>query len=151
MKIEIILVATAGALILTMGCSKNEDMSSPPAPPVASETPAREAQKAVTTAETQAEAVKDKVADAAAGTQAQVDAAGSKIGDLIEQARKYLAENKPSDALTVLNQLVGQKLTPEQQSLVQSLKEQAQKAVQAALKSNVTDEAAKAAGGLLKK
>jgi hypothetical protein len=46
-----------------------------------------------------------------------------------------------------LNQVTGQKLTPEQQSLVQSLKEQVQKAMEAAVKT--TNAAAKAVGGLL--
>jgi hypothetical protein len=145
-------VAIASALTLGIGCSKNEEVSvPPPPPPAAADAPAGAVQRAVDTAQTQTELVKEKAADVTAKVQAEAESASSKVQDLIEQARKYLSENKASDALTVLNQLAGYKLPPEQQSLIESLKAQAQKAIQATLKSGATDEATKAVGGLLKK
>jgi hypothetical protein len=142
-------VAIASALTLGIGCSKNEEVSVPP--PAAADAPASAVQKAVDTAQTQTELVKEKAADVTAKVQAEAESASAKVQDLIEQARKYLGENKASEALAVLNQLAGFKLTPDQQALIESLKAQAQKAVQATLKSGATEEATKAAGGLLKK
>jgi hypothetical protein len=51
----------------------------------------------------------------------------------------------------LLNQLNGKSLTPEQQSLVQSLTGQAQKAGETAAKTRAVDEATKSVGGLLPK
>lgn len=148
MKIQMTMfVAITGGLMLAIGCSKKEEAPAPPPPSAAA--PANAIQKAADTAKAQTEVVKDAAAEVAATTQGQAEAASSKVRDLTEQARKLLGENKPSDALSLLNQLTALKLTPEQQALVQSLKEQAQKAIEAALKTKASDEATKAVGGLV--
>ena len=66
---------------------------------------------------------------------------------LIDKAKSLIAENKFSDASGVLQQLSGQSLNGEQKTLVESLKEQIQKALAA----KATENAAGAAGNLLKK
>jgi dsDNA-specific endonuclease/ATPase MutS2 len=66
---------------------------------------------------------------------------------VIEAAKKLTGENKYDEALKMLGTLASSKLTPDQQKMVDSLKEQIQKAM--AVKA--TDSATKAVGDLLKK
>ena len=144
----LLITASCAFLLAATGCGKKEPTPTPPASGT-NQPSAGTVQKIVDTAQAQTEVVKQKVEDATAAAQAQADAASAKVQGLIDQARKYAAESKWSEALSILNQLSGQKLSTEQQSLVQSLKDQAQKAVEAATKAKATDEATKAVGGLL--
>ena len=97
-------------------------------------------QKVTTTAKEQTEAAKETIQTTATNIQAQAtDATTSKVQGIIDQAKKLMSENKMSEALTTLKGLDGQQLTPDQQTLVESLKAQIQKAL----------DAAKSAGGLL--
>jgi len=147
-RITLLTAAVCGCLMAATGCGKTE---SPPAPPASGTNPpsAGTVQMIVDTAQAQTEVVTKKVEDATAAAQAQADVASAKVQGLIDQARTYLAENKTSEALALLNQLSGQKLSTEQQSLVQTLKDQVQKAIEGAAKAKATDEATKAVGGLL--
>jgi len=171
MKIRIALIIPGLCVLLlaATSCSKQQPTEAPPAPPAqsVSQSAADTVKKAVDTAQGQTEVVKQKTAAAvsavqtqaaavvsavqtqAGAAQSQVATAAAQAQGLIDQARKCLGENKWSEALAVLNQLANQTLTTDQQALVQGLKEQAQKASEAAAKAKATDEAAKAVGGLL--
>ena len=71
--------------------------------------------------------------NAATGAGKAIDAAvvdaTEKANALIEQAKNLIGQSKYSDALNILQQLSGMKLTPEQEQLVASLKDQIQKAM----------------------
>ena len=157
MKFKQISFTLAAVLALGLaGCSKNE-----PVTPVADD-----ANKA---ANSTADAVAGTV-DAAKVEAAKVEAAkvevpkadattvavpadatkaaeSAKDQGLIDKAKGLVAENKLSEASSLLQQLAGRTLTPEQTKLVDGLKEQIQKALAA----NVTENAAGAVGNLLKK
>lgn len=111
------------ALIASSGCSKQDGSAAGPA------------EKAVATAEAQTEVVKQKTQTTATNGQAQA---------LIEQATKLVAEKKWPEALAMLQKVSGQPLPTEFQSMVQSLKEQAQKGLESMA-------SAQNAGGLLPK
>ena len=72
---------------------------------------------------------------------------GSKTQGLIDKAKSLIAENKFTDASSVLQQLSGQSLSADQTKLVDSLKEQIQKALTA----KAADNAGAAVGNLLNK
>ena len=75
--------------------------------------------------------------------------ASNKAQELIDAASKLVGEGKYQDALAKLKDLSGEKLSPTQQSLVDAIKAQIQKAL-GATPPTATD-AAGAAGNLLKK
>ena len=146
-----ILGFTAGAaLLLASGCSKQEPPSgeTPKAmPPTASDTlkapePAKaaveQAQPAVAAAAEQA--VKAVVSETNAAA-----APASQIEGLIYNAKGLVANQQYQDALNVVQQLSGMKLTAEQQKLVDGLKTQ----VQAALAKAAGADAASALGNPL--
>ena len=172
-RLPLVLTLGAALARALGGCGKNvsattarEDAckaGSPAADAVAKAAEAAkvEAQKAADAAKAEAaktaEAAKAeaaRVADAAkveaaktaeaAKTEAAKTADNAKTQGLIERAKGLIADGKFSDASIVLQQLTGQTLSGDQTKLVESLKEQIQKAL-----------AAKAAGGaagdLLKK
>jgi hypothetical protein len=152
MKLEQFLLPVAAAFAFSLaGCGKQdttattEDMQKT-APPVA-----QDAQKAAAPA---ADAMKQTTdsAKAAAETVAAeapkaADVATGNVQEWIDKAKNLVAENKFSEAASVLQQLAGQPLTAEQQKLVDGLKEQIQKA----LETKATGEGASAVGNLLKK
>ena len=92
-----------------------------------------------------------KVADAAKVDAAKTETANAadngSIQGLIDKARSLVTDGKYSDATSVLQQLAGKSLSSDQQKIVDGLKEQIQKA----LASKATENAAGAAGNLLKK
>ncbi len=154
-RIAILSAASAALLLAAVGCSKQETppptTSPPPTPPPQSarQSPPAAPAPVVDTAAGQTTVVQQPTAPAAATAQPQVDAAAAKVQSLVDQARKLVTDKKWSEALAMLNQLSGQKLSTEQQSLVQTLKEQAQKALETAAKAKAAEEATKAVGNLL--
>lgn len=162
MKFKQISFTLAAVLALGLaGCSKNE-----PVTPVADD-----ANKAAnSTADAVAGTVDAAKVEAAKVEAAKVDAAkvevpkadattvavpadatkaaeSAKDQGLIDKAKGLVAENKLSEASSLLQQLAGRTLTPEQTKLVDGLKEQIQKALSA----NAIENAGGAAGNLLKK
>ena len=99
---------------------------------------ARVAEAAKAEAEKAAEAAKAEAAKAADNAKTQA---------LIDNARSLVIEGKFSEAASVLQQLAGQTLSGDQTKLVESLKEQIQKALAA----KATENAAGSVGNLLKK
>lgn len=144
------LAAIACALVVVSGCTKQEEPTTtpPPAPGAAGDT----VKKAVSAIDTQTQVVTQKVGTATTAATAQADAANAKVQGMIDQAKKYIAEGKWTEASTTLKQLGSQTLTPEQKSVVDSLMAQVQKAMGASITTPTTptaDDAAKAAGGLV--
>ena len=136
------------AVLLASGCSKSDSAatSAPaqPAPEVQGMV-----QKATTSAQAQTEVVRRKAAEPVINAEAQVDAAISKSQIHLTQAKGYIGQGKWSEALGDLNQLKGQTLTPEQLTLLQSLKDQAQTGAAASAQSDAATEAKKPAGNLI--
>jgi len=147
--------AVGAGLVLMTGCEKQE--ATPPAQePLKTETTQMGA--AVTQAvaqareqSTQAVETLKKENNSLLNSLTEKTNAVSSITDsatkVIEAARKLTGENKYDEALKMLGTLAYDKLTPDQQKLVDSLKEQIQKAMAA----KATDSATKAVGDLLKK
>jgi hypothetical protein len=128
-----LLIGSTGMI----GCSKQNET-----PPTATQNEkalgnaASEAQKTVTGATEQAKETGQKSATEAAS------AAQSQVQGIIDQAKALMAQNKYSDALALLQQkLTGLQLTPEQQKLVDALKEQIQKAIASAATKEATGKA----------
>jgi hypothetical protein len=145
MKLEKILLPIAAALAFSfVGCSKQD------ATPISEDAqkaaaPAEDALKqTVDSAKTATETV---VSDANKSAQDAATSTTSKTQEWIDKAKSLVAENKFSEASSVLQQLAGQPLSAEQQKLVDSLKEQIKKA----LATKATGEGASAVGNLLKK
>jgi hypothetical protein len=149
------------SLLLVGGCGAKEEAAPPPPaePSNTSQAAGADAQKLATSVQQSADqaaaALKDQAAAAqkAAG-QALKDVTGTadsaKAQGLIDTAKQLVSQNKYSDALKTLNDLSNLKLTPEQQKLVDNLKAQVQKQIEAMAAKKATDEASKAVGGLLK-
>jgi len=136
------LCLAVAVVALSTGCSKEESPT-----PTANQT-AEATKKAVGDVVTDVKQaagkavddVKQKATDAAAAADSQVKA-------LIDQAKSLVSEKKYSEALNVVkDKLSALKLTPEQQSMVDSLKQEIQKAM-ASLSGS---DASKAASDLLK-
>lgn len=138
------------ALVIASGCGKKDETTAVTAPgsaPAAGGT----VEKAVANAQAQTEVIKQQAQNLVTNVQAQASAVTTQAQGMIDQARKLLGDNKWSEALAMLNKLGGQSLSPDQQSVVQTLQGQAQKGVEAAAAKSATDAAASAVGGLLKK
>lgn len=100
-------------------------------------------------AATAAEAAKVEAAKAAEAAKAEAAkvADSARIQGLIDNARGLVAEGKYTEAASALQQLAGQVLTADQKTLVESLKQQIQKALAA----QAAEKAAGSVGNLLKK
>lgn len=144
MKTRIFLAALAVSGVVLAGCSKQE-------PPPATESGSKAAESAATDLSKTVEAAKTAgekaVADVSKQVQDTTAAATAKVQGLIDKAKSLVVENKWQDASAVIQELAGYKLTPEQQKLVDGLKEQIQKA----LASKAATDGASAVGGLLPK
>lgn len=102
-----------------------------------------EAAKAAEAASAQAA----KTADGAKTAEAAKAPDKGKVQELIDKAKSLIAENKLSDASSVLQQLAGRPLSGEQTKLVDGLKEQ----IQQALVAKAAQNASGSVGNLLKK
>jgi hypothetical protein len=87
-----------------------------------------------------------KAAEAAKAEAAKV-ANSARIQGLIDNAKSLVAEGKYTEAASALQQLAGQVLTADQTTLVESMKQQIQKALAA----QAAEKAAGSVGNLLKK
>ena len=148
---------------LLVGCNKQNPTSTPSADETqkaaapAADTMKKAAESTEATASA-TDAVKQAAESAKATTetvvtdttqQAEATAAAttSQAQEWIDKAKSLIAESKYSEASSVLQQLAALKLTDEQQKLVDTLKEQIQKALAA----KATGEGASTVGNLLKK
>jgi cytochrome bd-type quinol oxidase subunit 1 len=135
------LLALASAFGLMIGCGQKEQtLSEPPAKvEKAAEGVPAEMPKAAE-APAPAVAVTPEVTPAAT---ANIDQAQSQI----DKVKSLLADKKYTEALTALKELSAMKLTPDQQTMVDGLKAQVEKAMQA----DATSDATKSVGGMLGK
>jgi len=97
------------------------------------------------------QAAADKLAadQAAAEKQAQLAASAGKVQALIDSAKTLSGQNKWADVMKILSQLASEKLSPAQQTAVDTLKSDAQKQVEAAAAKKATADAGSALGSLL--
>jgi hypothetical protein len=149
MKITHAILGTAmgAAMLLAIGCGKQEAPSSE-APQAASESQpvadaakaaAEQVQSAVTAAVDQA------VKEVASEANAAAAAASTQAEQLVDKAKGLVGSEKYQEALNTVQQLTNMKLTPEQQKLVDDLKAQIQTALAKAAGTN----AASALGNIL--
>jgi hypothetical protein len=135
-----IMGITAGAaLLLAAGCSKQEPPAgdnNKPMSPASTET-RKATDNAAAAAQQAASAATNQAGDTIADSMSQVQS-------LIDKAKGLVTDEKYKDALTVVRQLSGLRLTPEQRTLVDGLKAQ----IQTALAKSATSDAASAPGSV---
>lgn len=138
--LPITVAAVVCSLLITTGCNQTEPsgQADPAQTESSDSTEAGGVQAVMDTAKEQMDQARENI-----------EQATDKVQAAIETAKKHIAEGKWSDALALLDNLSGQELSSEQQSLVESLKQQVKKAMEAAAASSAKDEASKAVGGLL--
>jgi len=143
-NIQLSLVAAA-LLVWTAGCEKKETTAQDQMKEATAET--SDALKK--TAESVKEAGQKAASDVAEQAKAAAAPLNAKAQEIIDSAKRLVGEAKFQEALTKLKELASEKLSAEQQTMVDNLKAQIQKAL-AATSKTATD-AAGAAGNLLKK
>lgn len=140
----VVTFALAAVLAWAAGCGKKDTTVEQDLQKAGSE-----AGEAIATA---AEAVKESGAklaqDAKAAGQQVAANVSTKAQEILDATKKYISEGKIQEALAKWKELAGEKLTTEQQAMADSLKAQIDKLTTAT--SKTADEAAKAAGNLLK-
>jgi hypothetical protein len=161
-----IVLALCCAVLAAAGCSKEESSSSPPAasspppPPSSGALPsADQVTDAAKSAADQAKAELDKAAstvgqkaDSVVKTATEAVAAGSgQIEKMIDTAKRLTGDKKYDEALKILGDLLKEKLSPAQQTLVNGLKAQVEQQMKQAVADKAVGEAGKAAEGLLKR
>jgi len=165
-KITMILLAMGALLAFSAGCGKSENT----APPAVQDTqPATDAATAADAVEAEAQeqqAAADKVATAdklAAERAAAENAAAEKLAQaaamaaqeqgriqtLIDTAKDLTGQNKYAEAMKVIDELSKLTLSPEQQSLVDSLKQTAEEQAAKAVADKAAAGATKALGDAL--
>jgi hypothetical protein len=117
----------------------------------AADATAQAAQNTAAVAQKEATAAAEALKPAATDIQTQAAALTAKAQSSIDAAKKLVSEGKWAEALQALQQLVGAKVTPEQQSLIDTLKAEAQKLGQQAAASKAAESGQKALGNLLQK
>lgn len=146
-----ISASVVAATLLLSACSKQEEPAAPavaqkpapaPAPAPVPEPPKVEAPAAPAEVKAAAEQAVDAAKTA---TPPAPPAASSQAQSLIERIKALIAEKKYSEALTAMSEITPANLTPDQQTLVEQLKTQAQNA----MAKQTTDQGLKAVGGLL--
>jgi hypothetical protein len=136
------LLALAGAFSLIIGCGQKEQTA--PEPPAKVEKAAEAVPAEMPkTAEAPAPAVVAATPEVTPTATANIDEAQSQI----DKVKSLLADKKYAEALTVLKELSAMKLTPDQQTMVDGLKAQVEKGMQA----EATSDATKSVGGMLGK
>lgn len=160
MKHTTFAIALLAGVALLPGCG---DSSSPSSSPGGAATPAmsESAEAARKSASDTASAVgqaasdattaaRDAASDAAAAAKKTAadaaDAVSAQTQSLMDQVKKLIEDGKGSEAMAKLKELGNLKLTPEQQTMVDDLMAQAQKAL-----GGTADAAKKAADNFLKK
>jgi hypothetical protein len=129
-----VLIALTGLILA--GCSKPESATESGAK-ATTDAAGTDLAKTVETAKAAGEKIvadaSQQVQDTAATATKQVQdataAASTKGQELIDKAKKLIAENKYQDASAILQELTGYKLTPEQEKLVLGLKDEITKAL----------------------
>lgn len=155
------LLTACGSLALSTGCGSNETASAP-APDKAATTataPAgKSAEAAATTAaadttKQQADAAKMAAEQMAADKLAQMNSAAAqesqRVQGLIDSVKQLSGQNKFAEALKMLAELSKSKLTPDQQAMVDSLKQATEKQAAQAMTDKAGAGAASAIGGAL--
>jgi hypothetical protein len=149
MKFKKVSLAFTAALALGLAaCSKSE-----PVTPAADDANKAASSTADTVAKDEAAKAADVAKAEAAKTAEAANAEAAKTADnaksqgLIDKAKSLVAEGKFGDAANVLQQLSGQPLSDEQQTLVDGLKTQIQQAIAA----KTAENAAGKVDNLLKK
>jgi hypothetical protein len=122
-RYSIIVVAAAAGMLFVAGCSKHEQPAADATQPMTSGT--SDAPKPAETSNPTTEAAPQAAAGAATDqASASVAATSSQAQTLIEKAKGLVTDQKYEDALTVVQQLSGIPLTPEQRHLVNGLRVQ---------------------------
>ena len=145
-----ILGLTAGAaLVLAVGCGKQEAPSGETPPPANVSQPVADAAKAaVEQVQTTATAVAAQaVQEVTAQANAAAAAASTQAQQVLDQAKGLVGEAKYQEALGLLQQLKELKLTPEQQKLLDDLKTQIQTALAKAAGTNAASVLGNILGG----
>jgi hypothetical protein len=164
-NITMTLLAACGTLALTSGCNKPDTATSDTTEQMQAATnSAVEAQEQADATKLAADkaaadkALADKAAtDKAALDQAAADKAAqaaaaqeqSRIQGLIDTAKGLTGQNKYAEALKTLNELANVKLSPEQQSVVDTLKAAIQKQATQAVADKAASTAQSAVGNVL--
>ena len=146
MKIQksILTLVAAALTVWATGCKKEQSVSD------TVKDAASDAGAAVKeTANAATDKTKELAGKAADATKEAVAPASAKAQELIDQATKLVSEGKFSDAMAKVKELSSEKLSATQQSVVDGLKAQIEKALGAS--SKTVNDAAAAAGNLLKK
>jgi hypothetical protein len=106
---------------------------------------------ATTTVVNAASDAQDAAQKTATNAQARATADSAQAQGLIDKAKQLIADKDWQGALKTLTDLSSYKLTPDQQKMVDALKQQAQSLAQSSATKSATDAGTKAVGNLLKK
>ncbi len=136
--------AAVGAALSLVGCDQQKEAEAPSTPvvqgiftnavPPAIERPSTNGVPGTNQVTTQdSTKVIPKVLDAATtNLQAGASVTLDRVEELLDAARKRIDEEKWNEALSLLEQLTGQPLTPDQETVLRNLRDQIQTGVRAA-------------------